>query len=76
MMKYSFKVACNSHPQLWQQRPVCSSPAQLLQDDEGSRMCDTWVSTQGLHAAAGPGAEPRSDDTQSVLHLILSILTI
>lgn len=42
---------------------VCTSPAQLLQDDEGSRMCDTWVSIQGPHAAAAPGAEPRSDDT-------------
>lgn len=47
-------------------------PAQLLQDDEGSHMCDTWASTQGPHAAAGPREEPRSEDKE--LHLILPTL--
>lgn len=37
-------------------------PAQLLQDDEGSHMCDISALKQGPHAAAGPGAEPHSDE--------------
>lgn len=50
-------------------------PAQLLQGDEGSHMCDTWASGQGPHAAAGPGAEPHSEKGQPVRQSTLPFLS-